>query len=246
MALLGWGMARSAAAGLVMAGSVTAAGPGTSGLAPGGRPSPNLRPPNRRLRKLLKPKLRRPRSAPPRALPRSLRPPWPRKCRGFRKHRNRHGCLSLDGRLSPDRCLSRNEVPSRNPRLLRLRPRLRIPRLRRLPWCLRLQPRLRLRRPRPCLRARGNPRASRRGARAGRQRAASGLRFPPGTRSCSAVRGSETKRHRTPRLLGTDSRACALGTRHHEVDSVAEIGVRPPRHTDGTVYPCEAWALCEC
>ncbi len=191
MALLGWGMARSAAAGLVMAGSVTAAGPGTSGLAPGGRPSPNLRPPNRRLRKLLKPKLRRPRSAPPRALPRSLRPPWPRKCRGFRKHRNRHGCLSLDGRLSPDRCLSRN------PRLPRLRPQPRLPRNRRLPWFLRLRPRLRLRGPRPRLQVRENPRASRRGARAGRQRAASGLRFPPGTRSCSAVRGSETNRHRS-------------------------------------------------
>ena len=119
--------------------------------------------------------------------------------RGELPRRRRH--------LSPHGMLGRQRKPG-SPRLVRKRavasssaadsPTAAAPAaagLRLRPLRLRLPPR----RPLPHLRRQRNLRASRRHVRAARQRAASGPRCRPGTRSCSVVRASETSPHRSIR-----------------------------------------------
>jgi hypothetical protein len=175
--------------------------------------SPSPRSPNRRLRSLVRPRLRPPSRLPCRALPRSVRPRWPRRCRGPRKDPSPDAWLSRDDlprwrtHLSPHGTLGRQRKPGSR-RVVRKRPWwhprvLRTPsprRFRPLPSGLRLRS-LRLRLPpRGPPRLRWNPAASRRHGRAARRRVASGPRSRPGTRSCSVVRASETSPHHAPAL----------------------------------------------
>ena len=145
--------------------------------------------------------------------------------------------------LSPDDTLERQRK-SEPPRLVsprqRWRPRvLPTPPPRRLgplpPVLLSRSLRLRLppRRSLPPLRRHQNPRASKRRVRAGRQRAVSGPRYRPGTRSCSVVRASETNLHHAPHR-----HICVPGAGR---DGYRGTGLACPRQRRSVTQPPWGW-----